>query len=237
MEFPSVLDRETIQKAIDNLKDKRNQIDERILALEIMLKWQEEEPNNKSSTAPPFPGLLRRRPLSRPWDPIEARRLWGEAIQSLRPARQVLFREVEVDTEAERQVRLRFRAENVPAQILDLVRDTLPLLETFFREHAPWRVRVAIESPKPSGPSEEKLFENLSQRETCLRIINSSNDVLTVRQVAERAQGGGYKFRAERPEPSVSTTLRRLAQEGLIRLISTNKGNFYKRIENAPQGT
>lgn len=262
MEFPAILDKEMIQKAIDDLKGKRNQIDGRILALEIMLKWQEEEPNDKSSIAPPSPNALVRRPLSKripssvSWDPIEARRLWGEAVQSLRATRQALFDGAEVSTEAEGRVHLRLRAEYVHTQTLDLIRETLPILEAFFVQHAPWPVRVVLESPesvaktesssasvsagrKSQTPnvSEEKSFENLSQRETCLRIINSSNDVLTVRQVAERAQSGGYKFRAQRPEPSVSTTLRRLAHEGLVRLISTNKGNFYKRKEITPQGT
>ncbi|MBI3024288.1 MAG: DNA polymerase III subunit gamma/tau [Candidatus Tectomicrobia bacterium] len=83
------------------------------------------------------------------WDPAEARRIWEEAVASLRPARQVLFRGAELEFEGPGRLRLRVPPANGHAQTMDLIRETLPLIESHFAQHSPWPVRVSLEAPAP----------------------------------------------------------------------------------------
>jgi hypothetical protein len=83
------------------------------------------------------------------WDPAEARRIWEEAVASLRPARQVLFRGAELEFEGPGRLHLRVPPANGHAQTMDLIRETLPLIESYFAQHSPWPVRVSLESSAP----------------------------------------------------------------------------------------
>ncbi len=99
-----------------------------------------------------------------PWDPVQARRVWGEAVQSLRPTRQALFEGAEVDVAAEGQIHLHVRAGNGHAQTLDLVREMLPALEAYFAANAPWPVRLVLEAPARAGRAGEAAPEEREHR-------------------------------------------------------------------------
>ncbi|MBI3126844.1 MAG: DNA polymerase III subunit gamma/tau [Candidatus Tectomicrobia bacterium] len=99
------------------------------------------------------------------WDPAEARRIWGEAVDSLKPARQVLFKGAQLEFEGPGRLRLRVAPANGHAQTIDLVRDTLPLIEAHFARHAPWPVRIAVEAPSPVAPAAEPARDDARRKE------------------------------------------------------------------------
>ena len=109
-------------------------------------------PREEAPAAPPSPSAGAPRAhaaavASPDWDPAGARRIWGEAVAALRPARQVLFKGAGLEFEGPGRLRLRVAPANGLAQTMDLIRETLPLIESHFAQHGPWPVRVSLETP------------------------------------------------------------------------------------------
>ena len=110
-----------------------------------------EAPGEAAAPAPP-PSPSGRTPEDSPasevraeaWDSEAARRVWADAVESLRPTRRALFRGAALDLETEGLIRLALARENANAQGLHLAEESLPALEAFFREHSPWRARVEL---------------------------------------------------------------------------------------------
>ena len=98
-------------------------------------------------------------------------------------------------------------------------------LEEMEKQEGPSTNPPALKAVSPA----EMAFRSLSLRGTCMTIVRASDELWTARQVTERAETGGYPFKTNRPETSVATTLRRLADEEEIRIIRSNRGVFFRR--------
>ncbi|MEK6710114.1 MAG: hypothetical protein AABZ64_06015, partial [Nitrospinota bacterium] len=129
------------------------------------------------------------------WDPAGVRRAWAEAVGSLRATRQALFEGTQLEFGEPGQLRLRVPPANGHAQTLDLIRDTLPAIESHFAQHAPWAVRIALETPAPAAAPEAAPGEDDARRKEEQSVIQEVVDlfngqIVDIRPVRGRRAGG-----------------------------------------------
>jgi len=134
-----------------------------------------------------------------PWDPVEARRAWSEAVQTLRTTRRHLLLEAEIDLETAGEVRVRVPPANGHAQTIDLIREILPSLEAHFASHAPWPIRVVIDAPDaapgpaaPAGGGEGR--DRKEEQAVIQEVVDLFNgQIVDIRPLRSRGAGGRGK--------------------------------------------
>ena len=73
-------------------------------------------------------------------------------------------------------------------------------------------------------------YKDSTIKEAIFDIFAGSDKEWKARDVTDHMKAGGYKFSTNKPVPSVSTTLKRLAKEGMIEEVRASlKGNIYRR--------